>query len=873
MALIPAAGMSFLQGYSDPEAAINETPQFSCSFSYDYWLDSTEVTRGEYALIMGALPACDSICSAGPQCPITCITWFDAVFFCNEKSKQYRLDTVYQYSAMKRNSAGNIYDLVGLITSYGKDGIRLPTESEWEYAARLMSSGMPFANDSDSATAISEAWFSSNSGNCPHEAGLLSPNPAGLYDMAGNVCEWTNDWLGPYTVSQIKNSTGTKWPNSESEKCLKGGSFKDPLFRLRPSLRGISPYSASLSFSADFIGFRCARGAMPSSSYFSTAASGACQSNPALLLNTDVCSFTHATKAKLAFVTAQGQCRKLCFVDFSSPYPFVKEFDLPFSVNSPTISPDGNHIAFSTGSEGTGGVSHVYILNPDSQPGQPKMLSIDSGFVPRWCVDKGTGDTCLVYTSSSIDNASALWPLSRTYRQCMRGDSAAGAALMIIPNGSFHGGLSANGQFIATGFTKCIMRDLASNETKQLFQCPFNGKDQTGSVQTCNLSICPDSLHNNRCMFLDFGSAKPSTLVGSAYGVHQYIFIADFSGRVISWYGSPAGEKEWDNPEWTNHPNFAIATARDATDNAHAIYAINLGTGSYLKIIEGTNLFQPFLWVAGCTLANEDLLSLDSLGKYNDPLVHSNQNFLTNRLHWFWQNHNRLETVFVGSSHFAQAVNPQCFNLNRVATLACPGGDLTEMIELAKNYVIPHCPSLKILVMDIVVGWLCLKPGAASWDVGASQSKGYNYDKSHSFWTQGLPANLEAIFSQVPLATVQGLDTLGFFHTPSQGWGGANPPVESSTDWGIDNPECVSNFDSIVSLAGYAANRNIQLLFAITPMSPYFRNTKGYSRYGPSPQTAWQIIAQFDSLCILHPNCHFYDAHQFGNHESVSLFL
>jgi formylglycine-generating enzyme required for sulfatase activity len=106
---------------------------------------------------------------------------------------------------------------------------RLPTEAEWEYAARGGNKSKGFRySGSNSAEAV--AWFSDNSGRAIHEVGTKMPNELGIYDMSGNVWEWCNDWFGDYSSSAQQNPKGE---SSGSTRVLRGGSFLHKATRCR----------------------------------------------------------------------------------------------------------------------------------------------------------------------------------------------------------------------------------------------------------------------------------------------------------------------------------------------------------------------------------------------------------------------------------------------------------------------------------------------------------------------------------------------------------------------------------------------------------------------------------------------------------------
>ena len=526
------AGKSFLQGANDSLALSDEKPVMNVELSYDFCLDTTDVTQREYFDITGMRPVSDtSAYGTGDQFPVYYVSWFDAILFCNEKSKKNGLDTVYDYFGAPNRQNGSVYALAGVQIHYERNGFRLPTEAEWEFAAREGTSTIPFPHLRDSAEAQSYAWYGINSSNHTHPVGTLSPNKFGLYNMAGNVYDWTNDWKAPHCAMAVINPLGGAEPDDAFEKIIKGGSFRHDFYSLRPSRRSAT-YPTTLSSTAEYIGFRCARGAIPNGIFISS-------DTVALTLNSVDCALADlqpvagTSQARLVFINITNNLRTLCYIDFSKSFPYVHSFDDVNNVYVPTISPNGKYVAYSTrDDEGLSGAASAYVRSLDSLSTAPVKIPCDSAYVPRWWVDLAVKDTYLIYTNSSIDNTSGIWPSTQTSMIKMTGKNPVGVPQALTTDGSFHDGRSVSGQFIVTSYKGLVMRDLVIHADRKLFVYPYNGKDAGDPSQVCNASITPDTANFDRCLFLDFGSQQ-STLIGSGYGIHEYIFMAEYPGNVL----------------------------------------------------------------------------------------------------------------------------------------------------------------------------------------------------------------------------------------------------------------------------------------------------------------------------------------------------
>lgn len=187
--MVYVSGGTFTMGATSEqgsEAYDNEKPTHSVTLS-SYYICKYEVTQALWRAVMGSNPSYFK----GDNLPVERVSWNDCQTFINR------------------------------LNSYTGRNFRLPTEAEWEFAARggnysrhYKYSGSNYIGD--------VAWYGGNSGSSTHPVGTKQPNELGLYDMSGNVWEWCSDWYGSYSSYSQNDPTG---PNSGSSRVLRGGSW------------------------------------------------------------------------------------------------------------------------------------------------------------------------------------------------------------------------------------------------------------------------------------------------------------------------------------------------------------------------------------------------------------------------------------------------------------------------------------------------------------------------------------------------------------------------------------------------------------------------------------------------------------------------
>ncbi len=223
-----------------------------CEVTYELWtaVKTWGAAHGYTDLYAGY----NGVSPVGSNNPVTGVSWYDIVKWCNARSEKDGLAPVYYTKSADTppyvTRSGDSFDL---LPDWTANGYRLPTEAEWEFAAGGGANSHGYIY-SGSNSVGDVAWYDGNSGSATHTVGGKSANELGIYDMSGNVLEWCWDWYDDTDAYPVGGTTDPKGPTAAQRyRVVRGGSFYHDGSHCRSAVRSVDDPTVRRGLN----GFRC----------------------------------------------------------------------------------------------------------------------------------------------------------------------------------------------------------------------------------------------------------------------------------------------------------------------------------------------------------------------------------------------------------------------------------------------------------------------------------------------------------------------------------------------------------------------------------------------------------------------------------------
>lgn len=830
MVHVVTSSAKVILGTDDKEAKANERPGMEVSFDYDFSMDVHETTCGEFNSLMPLQLACEN-----DSLPAVRVTFYDAVLYANARSYAEKKDSVYSYEKAEFDSDGHCTNLEGYVFNPEENGYRLPTEAEWMLVA---------SRDWN----LKNAWTAENSGFEAHPVCSKSTTKAGVCDIAGNVMEWVNDWMGAFRDTSVANHVGAPDGGGAGERIIKGGSYRNLSTTTKIYNRG-DVYVVTSSTQNEYVGFRLALGSIVNPTWMDK--SGLVQDNNMHVLAsaTTVRSKLRSYKAKLFF--RNDVSGNLAFIDYSNAHPSVEEIQDTMEVYHPDASPNGSWVAYCTKIEGSSKASTLYVRNVKDLSSPAIKLDVESAAIPRWIV-KDNGDTAIVYVSSAGDNTDGSSFMAQSTWQVVFSNGKFGTPEKLF-DGAYHGGVSDDSRLAVTGSKLLRARISPMQDSENVVDTVwYNGE------QACNVSLFRDG--SKRVAFLDFAGKTGHEFVGENYETHERILVVDSTGKLVQSVAAPKGFV-FDHSEWVTG-DLLVATLTNELGAHKKIVLVNLGDSSIVNLADGDELWHPCLWTfRNVSLSDNVLPYSDSAGLYYQEQSMQYMYVLRDKMETFWKTKDSVTLVAMGSSRTMHGINGKYMPDHVVLNMAYVGSDLFDANFLINNYIFNHVKNLKYFVLELAPD-MFFRTFNYHWPPTYEMNPGYAYDEKHDFWVDGVPEGFIEAVESCPSIEDRSLFAYDEdYLLPSKSWGKAEISMDSL--FFKDNVLPMEpNYAIFKQLVDRATAAGVKVVAVIYPRHPGYGKTGTYGAFGPMRSVAKEII---DS--VAHMGIPILDENKWGKHD------
>ncbi|MCF0215430.1 MAG: TIGR02171 family protein [Fibrobacteraceae bacterium] len=823
-------------GSNEAMANIMERPQMKVVLVYDYYMQRSEVTCGEYASLMGGK------CKEGEaELPVTNVSFWNAILYANEKSKIQGLDTVYSYSSVIKDLEGDVAFLEDYAFNEKVEGYRLPSEAEWVYAASLNFD-------------IKKSVNSTNSNYKKHKPCSMEEDDSLLCDMLGNVTEWVNDWKAYFRDTTLSNYVGAFDGGDLAERVVKGGNYayNPDMFSLHS--RG-DIYKVASATKADYVGFRLCIGKMPFATYTSVKGD---------VVDSRIWSNINLFTFRKIFGTYNGKMvfrddvtGRIGYVDYQ--YNAAEVFFINDTLDSyhPTISPDGKYVAFSTKLEGLSGKSRLFVRELNTEGTGLVELNVESAAIPRWRVNP-LGEVLIDYvTDAGVNTNEDVWKTYSTWTVPFS-NGQFGTPRKLF-DGSYNGGVYWDESMAISGSRLLRVREGETPATEKVW---YNGE------QACNASL---SL-NGYTLFLDFGGKMGREFAQSNYASHERLLVMDPNGNLISAVPSPLNYT-FDHAEWIND-SMAVATLVNAKGARTSIVVVNVRDSSITKLVSGDELWHPFVWTNNLYTyednSADDVLGLDrdSAGVYCNEYMNPSYWILRSKIDLMWKYHDSVEIAIFGSSRAMDGVYPPMMTSGFALNIAHAPSNIHITRRFVETYFLKYMPKLKAIVISLDLDMWYKLPNE-DWSIIA-QVPGYVYDENHHFSNEQIDSiyswSIQGFAYDEPLETM--IDsTKGLLLFDAEGWGESAFLYIDSTLCERDSFAWNESFNSLEEILKATKDKDVKVVGIVFPQSPLYREIGAFGKYGLKRSTAEKLIEKIADLKKTYPHFTLMDENKMGYHD------